>query len=330
MKGFSLRLSTHLCITAGLVLLLIGAFSPQEFGISLNRFDGRYSLFTDLEITVFRGAFALSGILLITASVAWLTAGSQSSLRKYIESDYVHFIDENAASGRKYNNFIRFWSGVNFIIFMALVYTMNLSHEYHGKNVLWYNIIALENGVWETLTAVSLFAAGILMILAVKRFGKGFRFSLVGLPTLLFGVLLIAGAGEEISWGQHWIGFETPDFLFSVNSQEEFNIHNINSHFFNHIQVIFFLLYTVIFPILAQLFLEVRYFFDRLLLPLCPLAFVPFAVAGVLMGDHASLSGLWGNPRWGISEARETLFGIIILGTAIQFYLNLKTKNRNA
>jgi hypothetical protein len=32
---------------------------------------------------------------------------------------------------------------------------------------------------------------------------------------------------EEISWGQRIIGFETPETLVRINTQDEFNVHNI-------------------------------------------------------------------------------------------------------
>lgn len=40
-------------------------------------------------------------------------------------------------------------------------------------------------------------------------------------------VAFIYIAGEEASWGQHWLGFETPAPLESINRQGEFTIHNI-------------------------------------------------------------------------------------------------------
>ena len=36
-------------------------------------------------------------------------------------------------------------------------------------------------------------------------------------------------AGEEISYGQRVIGFETPDFLLGLNTHGEFNIHNLET-----------------------------------------------------------------------------------------------------
>ncbi len=33
--------------------------------------------------------------------------------------------------------------------------------------------------------------------------------------------------GEEASWGQHWLGFGTPEELKSLNAQQETNLHNL-------------------------------------------------------------------------------------------------------
>jgi len=38
-------------------------------------------------------------------------------------------------------------------------------------------------------------------------------------------------AGEEISWGQQLLGWETPEALQTLNDQQETNIHNISSWF---------------------------------------------------------------------------------------------------
>jgi len=38
-------------------------------------------------------------------------------------------------------------------------------------------------------------------------------------------------AGEELSWGQHLFGWDTPEYLEAVNDQEETNLHNISSWF---------------------------------------------------------------------------------------------------
>jgi hypothetical protein len=46
-------------------------------------------------------------------------------------------------------------------------------------------------------------------------------------------VVMILGStyfgGEEASWGQHWLGWETPEAMSNLNDQGETNLHNTSS-----------------------------------------------------------------------------------------------------
>ena len=48
---------------------------------------------------------------------------------------------------------------------------------------------------------------------------------------LLITIVCIYFAGEEISWGQQLVGWETPEWIKKVNSQNETNLHNMSSWF---------------------------------------------------------------------------------------------------
>lgn len=48
---------------------------------------------------------------------------------------------------------------------------------------------------------------------------------------LLWSLACIYFAGEEVSWGQWFFGWGTPDALAKVNDQGETNLHNISSWF---------------------------------------------------------------------------------------------------
>lgn len=39
--------------------------------------------------------------------------------------------------------------------------------------------------------------------------------------------LLFVACGEELSWGQHFLGFETPESIKEINAQDEVNLHNL-------------------------------------------------------------------------------------------------------
>jgi hypothetical protein len=45
---------------------------------------------------------------------------------------------------------------------------------------------------------------------------------------LLFGFMFFVFFGEEISWGQRILGFETPEAVKARNMQKEFNFHNLD------------------------------------------------------------------------------------------------------
>ena len=53
----------------------------------------------------------------------------------------------------------------------------------------------------------------------------------------LFGVVYLVVTAEEISYGQHFLGFITPESVRLLNSQEETNIHNFFSNDTNYYAV---------------------------------------------------------------------------------------------
>ena len=90
--------------------------------------------------------------------------------------------------------------------------------------ILWQS----ELGPVETGTVVVLLSGILAGLIALQKVGK--------LPTRwLTGwlILAIVGSiyfcGEEASWGQHWLGWETPQAMSNLNDQDETNLHNISS-----------------------------------------------------------------------------------------------------
>ncbi len=80
-----------------------------------------------------------------------------------------------------------------------------------------------ESGVIENITFVSLLVAIIATILFLKA-SVNFRFLKIWMFIFLLGSIYYAG--EEISWGQHYFGWATPESWTSVNDQQETNLHN--------------------------------------------------------------------------------------------------------
>jgi len=62
----------------------------------------------------------------------------------------------------------------------------------------------------------------------------------------------IVCSGEEISWGQRILGFETPKSVAEINEQGEFNMHNLQLEHFHPKDIIswFMKIYGIILPLM--------------------------------------------------------------------------------
>ena len=108
---------------------------------------------------------------------------------------------------------------------------------------LTYPILALGNNLiaatipedhyFEIVGATSLFVTSLLFLYGFRLARKTLDQSWVSLTKQLvylgLAALFFFGAGEEISWGQRILGFQTPEPISEVNRQEEFNLHNLSA-----------------------------------------------------------------------------------------------------
>jgi hypothetical protein len=127
------------------------------------------------------------------------------------------------------------------------------------------------------------------------------------------GAVLLVGFGEELSWGQHWLGFETPEISREVNVQGEFNLHNIGGYWFNHLVALVFGLYLCVLPVLGRLTPHIWFVLDRIAVPIPPLALFPYGVVAVLMDEHEIMARTWDSPVWRLSEGRELVLACAIV-----------------
>src|ERR1044071_4914968 len=105
------------------------------------------------------------------------------------------------------------------IIFLALTFLPLFGSE---KTL---DAFVREDGVFEDLTALYLFALTILFGVALVSFRPSswlMKLSFVGLV-----LLFLFGAGEEISWGERIFEWDDHNFVRGVNVQQELTIHNL-------------------------------------------------------------------------------------------------------
>lgn len=107
---------------------------------------------------------------------------------------------------------------------MIALCALGLFFPFSREQTLW---LLQENRPVEMLTFMFLFAAGLIaLVLGFKaRAIKPLTYE--PLFILTFGILLLIVGLEEISWGQHFIGFETPESMKEINQQDEMNLHNL-------------------------------------------------------------------------------------------------------
>lgn len=98
-----------------------------------------------------------------------------------------------------------------------------------GDEVL--NLTVREDRFFETVGMLALLASAILFFYGFflwRKLRSRMEVSVIKLLAYLgLGFLFVFGAGEEASWGQRYIGIDTPQELMDTNVQGELNLHNL-------------------------------------------------------------------------------------------------------
>src|SRR4030095_9397889 len=130
-----------------------------------------------------------------------------------------------------------------------------------------------ETGPIDTLTVVALVGGAVVCFRRLWRLRRQ-RSALFLLRTALLGTLFVVAAGEELSWGQHFLGFKSPEFFAQHNAQHEVNLHNlvaggvkINRLVFGTGLFVVVLVYCSLFPVGYRRWPSVRRLADALAVP---------------------------------------------------------------
>jgi len=85
-----------------------------------------------------------------------------------------------------------------------------------------------ENSPHELLQFAAIAGAFVVALMALLKPGIRAQKGLAAWIALA-AVCSLYVAGEEISWGQHFMAWTTPEFWAAVNDQQETNLHNTTS-----------------------------------------------------------------------------------------------------
>jgi len=232
---------------------------------------------------------------------------------------------------------------VRFAVLVLLIAAMYVPFFFLNQGQV-YPLIS-EAGVYQAVTAIAFLAAGIVMLIAFGRGKRGNNFVIFetrrNLFVVLLGIVFIIGAGEELSWGQHILGYEVPDAVANANRQREFNLHNLN--FFDGrnddgslktgasklltisgLFSLFWLSFCVCIPLLDVVSNKVRRLISHVQLPLVPLWIGMVFPANYLFAKYAIV--LSGHKIHYVAEVKETGFSILFLLFCVTYYNQQKTR----
>lgn len=110
-----------------------------------------------------------------------------------------------------------------------------------------------ENGFYELGSGFFLFFFGIYLLFI----GREFVSKRISYLIYVVGLIFILGALEELSWGQHLLGFESVEYFSQNNKQHEMNMHNfIPASFFGLFVNVSFYTFFVFIPIFIYFYKE--------------------------------------------------------------------------
>jgi len=228
----------------------------------------------------------------------------------------------------------------------------------------WRSIVWDENGIVESFQLIILF---ITIIILLQLFYISYNFlSLIIKLFLFFEILgLTYFFLEEMSYGQHFINFQTPEIFLNLNNQKELNLHNI-SNLFNELPKTFVFIWCGFSIIFLKIFKQkINIIFHQLIKPnkkliyisLCLIFFtIPdFIVSKLDLIDYSELKifidpvapqndgphFLWYDPKmfftvflsfnfFRLSELHEFVFAYYFLWHTLFLKINiLKNENRH-
>ena len=118
-----------------------------------------------------------------------------------------------------------------FLIFLIIFLAQGLVCKYLELNFYNYGFfinVWEETGLIENIQSSFLVAAIFLLYKARNNYK---HIKIIDYFIIIKILALIYFLGEEVSWGQHFFNWESPEFFENKNNQQETNLHNISNLF---------------------------------------------------------------------------------------------------
>jgi hypothetical protein len=196
-----------------------------------------------------------------------------------------------------------------------------------------------EDGFYEYLGALFfLLAAVVFLFTFLKAKNRNVFY-------LLFALAFLFAAGEEISWGQRILNFDTPSTIGAINAQDEFNFHNLN--FIQHEEglgsslkdmllnlnrffILFWMTYCILIPIANRYSTKLRALFSRMRLPIISIWFGLLFLANEITSKTLELYVITCQDNCPpIYEIKESIWAMLVFLMAFYFF-SLETSQEAA
>jgi len=220
------------------------------------------------------------------------------------------------ATKDKYYRVLRIISITVFpVLLVAILITRKIDPDY-------YYYINKEDKLVEWLTFSALLIAGILSIIFASRNRKHQNHYYIFF--IIFGIVSIVLAMEEISWGQRIFELESGKFFLENSDQQEINAHNVVNKWFNvrtkHVAAFILFIYGVCLPFLA-INSRILSLFEKLRIVVPPL----FLSLGFSLGSFLTLNIFSGVEE----EIAEGFLSLCLLLFIISELLKASDPDRN-
>ena len=191
---------------------------------------------------------------------------------------------DNSSPSKQFGKNRGFFLYSTFSIIACLVLSL-----YYFIDKDYYSWIASEDHFSETLSALFFLITGVILLVnSFYNIKKGSRFREEAL-FILFGLLFLYAAAEEISWGQRIFNIPTPGFFLKYNVRAELSFHNLrifHSKFYNpnSITDVFVFIMGIMIPVLCLRFEKVRKALNKINFPIIQFSFLPIFAIGLVFG----------------------------------------------
>ena len=213
------------------------------------------------------------------------------------------------------------------IVFTAIPYIARLFGE-HTDDYIYG-----EKGIIENLTVVLLIVA-IIYCLKILLGREKIVFKGLQIWIIIFLLGSIYYAGEEMSWGQHFAGWSTPENWAEFNDQAETNLHN-TSAIFDQIPRALLTIAAVVGGILIPIYRKItkhvpssKSFYDWLLPTYVCL---PVALLSVFVSLFEKVYKLFGEVPSALDirsgETKELLLAMFMMIYVLSFWCRHKSVN---